>query len=579
MIPFKLIIGFLFGLLVAGVSVLGIISLQNSQASDRTAASVKHTYEVLGSIQDLVSLYKDIQLESNAFVITRDSTLLSLYNKAKANLFMNIKHIRFAMRDNEEQQQRIDTLFGDLRNLVHFTDSLQGVIPDHSEVEHATRFSRHRNFRVVIGKTLRNIETAEMALLVQREKENQKNVTAFHNTFSLMLVAIFGLVAAAFFSIRYNFNKRTRAELDLKRANDLFKTLFNETPVGMVISRVKDGVITDCNHAFSRLTNYSRREMVGETTVGLGLLDRKEQENENEKLANVFVEENARDIEMEIRPKDGSPIWVSISTQLIDVNDEQHLLSALVDMTAHKELEEKMKNALATEIELNKMKSNFVSLASHEFRTPLTSILSSTSLLERYSYGEHQEKASRHITRIKSSVKNLTTILDEFLSISKIEEGKITPKIEQVNIKEYLERICVGFHGFTKRDQEVFYHHQGLEEVYTDPVLLGNIINNLVSNAIKYSPEGRSVYVTSHVNGKLCIEVKDQGIGIPKEEQKYLYNRFFRASNTGTAQGTGLGLHIMKHYVEMLHGQVELNSEVGKGSTFTVAFDLPPAEQ
>jgi PAS domain S-box-containing protein len=576
MISFKLIIGFLFAMLIAGVSVLGIISLQNSQASDRTAASVKQTYEVLRSIQELVSLFKDIQLESNAFVIIRDSTLLSPYNKAKANLFMNIKHIRFATRDNEEQQQRINTLFHELKNLVHFADSLQQVIPNYSEIEHATRFSRHRNFRAAIGETLQNIETAEMALLVKREMENQKNVTAFHNTFSLMLVSIFALVAATFFSIRYNFNKRIKAELDLKSANDLFKTLFNETPVGMVISRLKDEVITDCNKAFSNLTKYSRQELVGETAFALKLIDNRVQGN---KITNIFLEENMRDIETEIRPKEGGQIWVSISTQVIEVNDEKHLLSALVDMTSHKELEEKMKNALATEIELNKMKSNFVSLASHEFRTPLTSILSSTTLLEKYSYGEHQEKVSKHVARIKSSVKNLTSILDEFLSISKIEEGKITPKIEQVNVKEYLERICVGFHSFTRPGQEILYHHHGMEEIYTDPVLLGNIVNNLVSNAIKYSPEGKTIYVSSDANSRLHIEVKDQGIGIPKEEQKHLFNRFFRASNTGTAQGTGLGLHIMKHYVEMLHGHVQLNSEVGKGSTFTVVFDQPTTDQ
>ena len=102
-------------------------------------------------------------------------------------------------------------------------------------------------------------------------------------------------------------------------------------------------------------------------------------------------------------------------------------------------------------------------------------------------------------------------------------------------------------------------------------------MNNLVSNAIKYSDEGKKIFVVSDVNTRLHIEVRDNGIGIPKEEQKHLFNRFFRASNTGTAQGTGLGLHIMKHYVEMLHGHVKVDSEVGKGSTFTVIFEHPNA--
>ncbi len=574
MISFKLVIGVLFALLITGISVLAVISLQNSQASDRAADQVKHTHQVLDIILELASFYKEIQLESNGFIVTRDPTFLVPYASAKTSTLESIKRLQFLTRDNEKQQRRIDTLLNHLNGLVHYTDSLHHLFDGlANRAEYADRFLIHKKYRTNAGKVLNNIKATELHLLTQREKANQKSITAFHNTFSLMLGGILVLIANTFFSIRYNFNKRIMAEQELKGANDLFKTLFNETPVGMVISRLKDGVITDCNKAYSQLTDYTQKELVGATAVSLHLLENVEQREAVVK--NTSATGSAKDVEIQIKPKGRSPIWVSLSMQIIDIKNEKHLLSALVDMTTHKELEEKIRSALATEIELNKMKSNFVSLASHEFRTPLTSILSSAVLLDRYAYGEHHEKAAKHVARIKSSVNNLTTILDEFLSISKIEEGKVTPKIEQVNIKEYLAKICTSFNNFSKPGQEIAYEHHGMEEVYTDPVLLGNIVNNLVSNAIKYSDEGKKIFVVSNANNRLHIEVRDNGIGIPKEEQKHLFNRFFRASNTGTAQGTGLGLHIMKHYVDMLHGHVNLDSEVGKGSTFTVIFEHP----
>jgi PAS domain S-box-containing protein len=575
MISFKLIIGLLFALLITGIAVLAVISLRNSRASDEAAGLVKHRHQVLDIVQELASLYKEIQLEGNGFLVTQDSAFLVPYASAKANLLDNIKRLQLLTHDNEKQQRRIDTLLSHLNGLVHFTDSLHQVQVMASQAELADRFLIHKKNRTNVEKVINDIRGMELQLLLQSEKANLTSVTAFHNTFFLMLGGILVLIATTFFSIRYNFNKRIKAEQELKGANDLFKTLFNDTPIGMVISRLKDGVITDCNRAYSQLTNYTPQELVGNTEFSLKLLESKA--HRDGIVKNAFADGSAKAIEVQLKPKDRSPIWVSLSTQVIDINNEKHLLSALLDMTAHKELEEKMKSALATEIELNKMKSNFVSLASHEFRTPLTSILSSTVLLDRYSYGEHHEKAAKHVARIKSSVNNLTTILDEFLSISKIEEGKVTPKIEQLNVKDYLAKICNSFNNFSKPGQEIEYEHHGVEEVYTDPVLLGNIVNNLVSNAIKYSDEGKKIFVVSDVNTRLHIEVRDNGIGIPKEEQKHLFNRFFRASNTGTAQGTGLGLHIMKHYVEMLHGHVKVDSEVGKGSTFTVIFEHPNA--
>jgi signal transduction histidine kinase len=273
---------------------------------------------------------------------------------------------------------------------------------------------------------------------------------------------------------------------------------------------------------------------------------------------------------VQLTPKGKDSIWVSVSTQAIQIRDRQCLLSAVLDTTIHKRAEEEIKKALATEVALNKMKSNFVTLASHEFRTPLTTILSSAFLLENYTGDSSHEKVTKHIERIKLSVNTLTAILDDFLSLTKIEEHKVKPRFERLNLKEYLEGTCQNLKSLTKPGQRVVYTHSGECEVCSDPVLLGNIVTNLVTNAIKYSPPDTTINVASSVHQHIHLSVKDSGIGIPAEDQKHLFERFFRASNAGTVQGTGLGLHIMKHYVHMLNGAVQVTSELGKGTEVNV---------
>lgn len=234
--------------------------------------------------------------------------------------------------------------------------------------------------------------------------------------------------------------------------------------------------------------------------------------------------------------------------------------------------QEKTEKALAAEIELSKLKSNFIALASHEFRTPLTTVLSSAALLENYSVGENRDKASKHIARIKSSVNSLTSILDEFLSLSKIEEGRIQLNYERLDLRQHLQECISNLQTFAKPGQTIHYTHIGPVEVETDPVIMTSIITNLVTNAIKYSPEISTIYVMSYFNDAFHLLVRDEGIGIPEEDINHVFEKFYRGSNAGNVQGTGLGLHIMKHYVDMLNGSVSVESKPGKGTIVTVTL-------
>ncbi len=234
---------------------------------------------------------------------------------------------------------------------------------------------------------------------------------------------------------------------------------------------------------------------------------------------------------------------------------------------------DELTKALSKEKELSDLKSRFVSMASHEFRTPLSTILSSASLVSKYTESEEQEKRDKHIHRIKSSVNNLTSLLNEFLSIGKIEDGKILANNISFNIKELIAALCTELEGIAKKDQQIIYKHNGEDVVVLDPTLLRNVITNLLSNAIKFSSENGIIEVTSEVTaGEIVLTVQDNGLGISKEDQEHLFERFFRGANVTNIQGTGLGLHIVGRYIEIMDGRIEFFSELEKGTRFIITF-------
>ncbi|HWC53195.1 MAG TPA: ATP-binding protein [Chitinophagaceae bacterium] len=238
------------------------------------------------------------------------------------------------------------------------------------------------------------------------------------------------------------------------------------------------------------------------------------------------------------------------------------------------ESQKELSEALDKERELNEIKSRFVSMASHEFRTPLSTVLSSASLLAKYTTTEDQEKRNRHIEKIKGSVKHLNDILEDFLSLGKLDEGKVESHLVAFDLKEFIDETVDEMKGLLKNDQLVLVEHTGETNVHTDKKLLKNIIINLLGNAIKFSDDGATIDMKSKVEGsEATITIADKGIGISKEDQEHLFTSFFRAKNVTNIQGTGLGLHIVKRYIDLLNGTVTLQSQLNKGTTVT--FTIP----
>lgn len=306
------------------------------------------------------------------------------------------------------------------------------------------------------------------------------------------------------------------------------------------------------------LSNYNTSNGINVIAFVIDITRRKEIEKaiilQKEQLAanNLKIEELNQDLEKKVELR---------TTQLRETMQE--LETSRDDLA----------KALSKEKELGDLKSRFVSMASHEFRTPLSTILSSASLLAKYTESGEQEKRDKHIDRIKSSVNNLTGILNEFLSIGRIEDGRILVKFTHFNVKEFINRIISETSGIIKKSQQVKYEHTGTEMVWLDDSLLRNIIFNLLSNAIKFSKDDGVIRIKTQADEEdFRLSISDDGIGISEEDQQHLFERFFRASNVTNIQGTGLGLHIVGKYVEMMNGSISFASELEKGTTFTLTF-------
>lgn len=236
---------------------------------------------------------------------------------------------------------------------------------------------------------------------------------------------------------------------------------------------------------------------------------------------------------------------------------------------------ENMRALFQKEKELNQLKTRFVSMASHEFRTPLSTMQLSASLIDKYTEKQDRANVEKHTSKIKNSINNLTTILNDFLSLEKLEAGKVEAAANWFNIISFAEEITEEMQMMTKQNQHIIYEHSGVTaSVFLDSNLLRNCVINLISNAVKYSGADTLIQFNSRLmNGKLILEVKDNGIGIPQVDQQNLFEPFFRAHNTGDIPGTGLGLNIVSRYVGLMGGTVSCISEQNKGTVFTLCFN------
>ena len=379
--------------------------------------------------------------------------------------------------------------------------------------------------------------------------------------------------------------------------------LFLYATEGILVVNDK-GEIVRINPSAEKLFGYEKTELLGKK-IEILIPKRfsahsKHRENYSEK---PHPRAMGGGMELFGQKKDGFEFPVEISLSPYSNANGRFVIAFIVDITLRKHTEEKLKNysmdlqnqvknrtlileeaiqelektkkdlhnALDKERELNELKSRFVSMASHEFRTPLTTMMSSLSLVTKYGEQNDKQNQIKHVSKIKNSINNLTDILNDFLSVSKLEEGRVENMPERLNLKLFIEDIISEMTPMAGKVQMRALQYSGNENVFLDKKVLKNILFNLISNAIKFSPEEGTIEINAQVLiSSVKISVIDQGIGISKEDQQHLFERFFRAHNATHIQGTGLGLHIVARYIDVMNGSINFESEENKGTTFTI---------
>lgn len=374
-----------------------------------------------------------------------------------------------------------------------------------------------------------------------------------------------------------------------------FVALFDQAALGIVTVNPQ-GMIVRINNFALQQFGYARDEIVGckiEQLIPRRYRQRHEQHRDDYTGNNPHQRPMGLGMDLWALRKDGTEFPVEVSLSSYKTSEGAFSIAFISDITVRKahedalrrmndELEKQvdartrsLREALEREKELGELKSRFVSMASHEFRTPLSTILSSAYLISKYEQSEEQPKREKHIQRIVSSVNGLTDILNDFLSVGRIEEGRIQVRRVPINLEEWMDTVLGELRQLLKNGQQINHIHEGDGVLSLDPSLLRHIVQNLVSNAIKFSPDDAVIEIRTRRAGDLfSLSVSDRGIGISEEDQKHLFERFFRGANAINIQGTGLGLHIVSRYAELMNGHVSFRSRLHEGTTFTVTFDL-----
>jgi len=390
-----------------------------------------------------------------------------------------------------------------------------------------------------------------------------------------------------------------------------FRLIFDTSPDAISISKLSTGELVELNEGFCNLSGYCYNEVIGKTSLELGLYSNP---SDRELIINKIKNENKVDnLQVVFKRKNGSYLTCFMSVRILVRNSEKYLLSVNRDVTEmiknareieryknhlevivdertqqlneanrklseeikkEKEVEAQLEANLTKEKELNQLKSRFISTTSHEFRTPLTTVLSSAELILRNIGKINDDKILAYVNRIKNSVAYLTKLMDDIITLNKADSGNLKNQPSKINLKELCEEALETAQMFsTNRHTADFLYLPTQEEYILDGKLMRFIISNLLVNAFKYSPNGGKVILEVNANeNELVIKISDEGIGIPEEEKSHLFEPFYRSSNSVDIQGTGLGLSIVKKSVELQNGKISFESKIDIGTSFTITL-------
>jgi len=397
-----------------------------------------------------------------------------------------------------------------------------------------------------------------------------------------------------------------------KKTNHFFGILFEAVSEGIIVVNMQREIVA-CNSSAYSLFGYENDALIGQPLHTL--IPQKYHHNHGDHFNSYVKNSGKRQMgkgrDLNGQHKNGTNFPVEVGLNPFEIENQKFVFAIVIDISVRKEqesqilelntqleqkisvrtqelkekvaqlkkeidkrkiAENKIKESLREERELNELKTKFLSLVSHEFKTPLSGILTSVILAGKYTKTEQQDKREKHLNIIQNKVKYLNNILNDFLSIERLESGKVNYLFNTFPLSKVINEVVYNANMLLKEGQKINYP-QNIDEIILefDEKIIELVLSNLLHNAIKYSPENTTIgFDVTQDDKYLTISVNDQGFGIPKKEQKFIFNRYFRAENALLLQGTGIGLNIAKSHLENLGGNITFTSIEKKGSTFTV---------
>lgn len=370
--------------------------------------------------------------------------------------------------------------------------------------------------------------------------------------------------------------KRKEAEEELRLSELKYKTVVNH--LQEVVFRIDaQGIIHFLNPAWEIITGHKINQSLGKKITDFA--DQAYSTDIEQSIKDLFSGKKTSDATLlKIINKNKIPVYLEVYASTMVLEEGQKVIwGTLTNVTEKKKAEFELLKGIQKERELFDLKSRFVNMVSHEIRTPMAGILSSVELLELINQGDPAEavnKSKKHYHRIKSQIKRVTDLMNDVLLLGKFDAGKVTFHPQMVNLVSLIKELIDQNFNPQSSGRKINILTEGTKRAcQVDPELFKHMVANLLSNALKYSvgqadPEIKIIFGEKN----LVLEVSDHGIGIPEKDKKNLFAAFIRASNTRNIEGTGLGLVIIKHFVDIHQGNITFESSENKGSTFTITL-------